>query len=42
MLGIYTSAIWFDQGILSVPVIAGYECVPARIGCFYEDKIFFS
>jgi len=30
------------QGILSEPVIAGYEWVPARIGRFYKDKIFFS
>jgi len=29
------------QGILSVPGIAGYEWVPARIGRFYKDKIFF-
>ena len=31
-----------EQGILSVPGIAGYEWVPARIGCFYKYKIFFS
>ncbi len=30
------------QGILSVPGIAGYVWVPARIGCFYKEKIFFS
>ncbi len=30
------------QGILSVPGIAGYEWVPARIGRFYKYKIFFS
>jgi len=24
------------QGILSIPGIAGYECVPARIGHFYQ------
>jgi len=29
------------QGILSVPGIAGYKWVPARIGHFYKDKIFF-
>jgi hypothetical protein len=29
------------QGILSVPGIARYKRVPARIGCFYKDKIFF-
>jgi len=29
------------QGILSIPGIAGYEWVPARIGCFYKGKIFF-
>ncbi len=27
---------------LSLPGIAGYEWVPARIGRFYKDKIFFS
>ncbi len=31
-----------NQGILSVPGIAGYDWVPARIGRFYKDKIFFS
>jgi len=35
-------ADWSDQGILSVPGIAGYEWVPARIGHFYKNKIFFS
>jgi len=30
------------QGILSVPGIAGNEWVPARIGHFYNDTIFFS
>jgi len=30
------------QGILSVPGIAGYAWVPARIGHFYKYKIFFS
>jgi len=29
------------QGILSLPEIAGYEWVLARIGRFYRDKIFF-
>jgi len=29
------------QGILSVPGIAGYEWVPARIGCFINTKYFF-
>jgi len=30
-----------EQGILSVPGIAGYEGVPSRIGHFYKDKYFF-
>ncbi len=29
------------QGILSVPGIAGYKWVPARIGHFCENKFFF-
>jgi len=29
-----------NQGILSIPGIAGYEWVPARIGCFGNKKIF--
>jgi hypothetical protein len=39
-----SSKIFLDlwQGILSVPGIAGYKWVPARIGRFYKDKIFFS
>jgi len=32
---------YFIQGILSVLGIAGYKWVPARIGSFYKDKIFF-
>jgi len=35
-------AIQIIQGILSVPGIAGYKLVPARIGRFYKYKIFFS
>jgi len=31
----------FGQGILSVPGIAGHEWVPARIGHFYKDEIYF-
>jgi len=27
--------IWRQEGILSIPGIAGYEWVPARIGSFY-------
>ncbi len=34
--------VWFLQGILSVPGIAGYKWVPARIGRFYKFEIFFS
>ncbi len=31
-----------NHGILSVPGIASYKCVPARIGCFFEiPKYFF-
>jgi len=30
-----------EQGILSVPGLAGYESVPARIGFFFNDKLFF-
>ncbi len=30
-----------NQGILIVPEIADYKWVPARIGHFYKDKIFF-
>jgi len=30
-----------NQGILSVPGIAGYKWVPAKIGHFYKYKIFF-
>ncbi len=30
-----------DQGILSVPGIAGYEKVPARTGHFYKHKYYF-
>jgi hypothetical protein len=30
-----------NQGILSVPGIAGYEWVPARLACFYQNKILF-
>jgi len=40
----YTWQTYLDdvnQGILSVPGIAGYEWVPARIGRFYKYKIFF-
>jgi len=39
-----SSKIFLDlwQGILSVPGIAGYKWVTARIGRFYKDKIFFS
>ncbi len=37
----WKSEIYLNQGILSVPGIAGYEWVPARIGRFYKDKIFF-
>jgi hypothetical protein len=27
--------------VLSVPGIEGYERVPARVDCFYQNKIFF-
>ncbi len=30
-----------NQGILSAPGIAGYKCVNARIGQFYQNKILF-
>ncbi len=33
--------IGHGQGILSVPGIAGYKWVPARIGRFYQQKILF-
>ncbi len=39
-IAVYLSSL--GQGILSIPGIAGYEWVLARIGCFYKYTIFFS